>query len=306
MPRSIVRSTAAARLVLLVGLAVGLAACDTTSNVGGASAGGGETAPAATGALAEAAGLSDEQAASIREVLEGYRQQDPEPGLLWHAAREVRDRLTDEQAARLREAVGERRQARRSGRAPQAERPRPKRRRAWRTNARAGVADRLDLSEEQKEELRRVRAPYGEELRALRQKHRAGTFGPEDAERLREVRNEVRAAMRAVLTDDQQDRLDEMRAARAERREAVRAARAEALGLTDEQKAAVEAAFEEAVEGLRGGGPAVRPHGLRGAMRRQAREILTAEQRDVVLIHRLLVHRVSKERRAADGGPVGR
>jgi Spy/CpxP family protein refolding chaperone len=306
MIRAIVSSTTLGRLpvglAIVFALAVGLAACDATSTAEAPPDEALRPGAAAADGLAEAAGLDGEQAASLQDVLDGYRERDPAPGLLWHAARDVRDRLTDEQAARLLESVEDRRQARRNGPGLWADRTLDRRQRMRRGAPWGSIAERLDLTEAQKDALKSVRASVRGDLRALRQTHRAGTFGPDDAERLRKIREEIRSAMKAVLTDAQQARLEEMRAEREQRRQEVRTARAEALDLSDAQAAA----FEEVLEDLRDGEPPVGLRARRPALRAVAGEVLTAEQREVVAIHRLLAHRVLKLKRAPGDGPAGR
>jgi Spy/CpxP family protein refolding chaperone len=153
----------------------------------------------------------------------------------------------------------------------------------------------LDLTEAQKAELRSIRAEYRDELKALREKCRSDSFDETDAELWRTLRSEMRDAVREVLTEEQREQMEALRDERMARRDSVREARREALGLTDEQIAQ----FEE----LRSDNTAIGlhcdssphgpgPRGMRG--NGAAASILTQEQREIVMVHRVLRHGAMK------------
>ena len=98
------------------------------------------------------------------------------------------------------------------------------------------VAERLNLSELQREQLRDIYQhqfealkPQREQLFKLREKRRAGTFSDEDAAQAKALRQQIRDSMlntrtevQGVLTPEQRVQIDEFRNARKARREEMR------------------------------------------------------------------------------------
>ena len=98
------------------------------------------------------------------------------------------------------------------------------------------VAERLNLSESQREQLRDIHQhqfgalkPQREELFNLREKRRAGTFTDEDAAQAKVLRQQIRNSMQntrtqvlGVLTAEQRAQIEEFRNARKARREEMR------------------------------------------------------------------------------------
>jgi Spy/CpxP family protein refolding chaperone len=275
----------------VLGIAMVLGGCDSTSPADEADDTPTVEAAAlsdAVSALSTAAALSDDETRALRKRLAQY-DGDRTPGVLWTVAADVHQQLTDDQIEALRARVQERRAERRED-GP----------RGPRGHFRRGLHHRLedlDLSDAQKEELRALRAEYRDEMQAFREACREGTLSEADAEAWRALRAEMRAAFRDVLTDEQRRQIDARREEFEDRREQIRDARAEALDLTDEQRAqfdSLRAEFD---------GPGARLLGrCNGGERgeRPVASILTEEQMEIVMIHRVLRHSATtgpKERR---------
>lgn len=268
-------------LVAVLGVAVLLGGCDSTSPAEEADSDTPTVEDAAlsdaVSTLSEAASLSDDETSALRKRLAHY-DGDHSPGMLWTVAADVHQQLTDDQIEALTARMQERR----------AERREDGPRRGPRGHVRRGLHHRLgdlDLSDAQKEELRALRAEYRDEMRSFREGCRDGTLSEADAEAWRALRTEMREAFRDVLTDEQRQQLDARRDELEDRREQIRDARAEALNLTDEQRAQFDSLRTEF------DGPGARflrrcDGGERGE--RPVASILTEEQREIVMIHRVL------------------
>lgn len=251
----------------------------------------------ATKAATEA-GLTEEQSASIRSILEGA---EPAPGVLWTVAgaihRELGTEATRSYAAALQPDVP--RRAMRRG-----ERGGPRGERGFQGSGPRGepLIDQLGLSAEQEEQIRDIRSSYRTRMRDLRSGR--GRPSPETRDEMRALRDEMRTEIHSVLTDEQRTELESLRAermaARAERRSERQAARNEALGLTDEQAQQMAA--------LRGEARAARQSGERPPrqeMRDAAAEILTEDQQAVVALHRSLMMHVRAELKDDQGSRRG-
>jgi hypothetical protein len=97
----------------------------------------------------------------------------------------------------------------------------------------------------------------------------------------------MRTAFRDVLTDEQRRQIDARRDEFQDRREQVRDARAAALGLAGEQRARLDdlrAQFDGA------GTRYLRRCNRENRDERPIASILTEEQREIVMIHRVLRH----------------
>lgn len=113
--------------------------------------------------------------------------------------------------------------------------------RRMRRHPRMRMAEKLNLSESQKQQLRELHQQrfeavktQREELMKLREKRRAGTFTEEDAARAKTLRSEIREAMKGarndihgILTPEQRSQMEALRKERRERREEKRERRRE-------------------------------------------------------------------------------
>lgn len=237
--------------------------------------------------------LSPETADQLRRAVAQHEQQAGAPGFLWHVAADVQASLTPEQKEELLAAA-----APVPGYAPSARAPRGRRGHA---GARLLGWWVPDLTEGQRAELRGIHASYADSTRALRQ--------------------ERRAAIAEVLTDEQEaalaDRMQERRMLRRDRRSDVREVAHEVLDLTDEQQAALEAlrkAHREEAQALRmqvREGTLARDDVadqlvvLREEGQAARAEILTPEQLETVELHRVLARQALRAMRAHPPGPRG-
>lgn len=103
------------------------------------------------------------------------------------------------------------------------------------------MAEKLNLTGSQKQQLRELHQQrfesvktQREELMKLREKRQAGTFTEEDADRAKTLRSEIREAMKGtrndaqnILTPEQRSQLEVLRKERRERREENRERRRE-------------------------------------------------------------------------------
>jgi Spy/CpxP family protein refolding chaperone len=276
----------------VLGVAMVLGGCDSTSPADEAD----DTPTVEAAALSDAvtslstaASLSDDQANALRERLATY-DGERTPGLLWAVAADAHQQLTDDQMAALRARIQERRADRRENGPRRG--PRGPFRKALRHRLQA-----LDLTDVQREELRAFRAEYRDEMQSFREACREGTLSEADAEAWRALRTEMREAFRDVLTDEQRQQLDARRDELEDRREQIRDARAEALDLTDEQRARFDSLRAE----FGGSGDRLlRRCNRENRGERPGASILTEEQKEIVMIHRVLRHGVMtghKERR---------
>ncbi len=80
---------------------------------------------------------------------------------------------------------------------------------------RGEVADAMNLTDEQKEQVKTVRAQYEGQFKAIRDQVKAGTLTKEQAkEKAQALMAEVKAAMAPYLTPEQLQQLEEMKARR--------------------------------------------------------------------------------------------
>ena len=264
--------------------------------------------------LAERLSLSAEQSAALDAV--AARQDASDPASMWSAAAEVRQVLTAEQLAELREA-GARRGDRSARRGDGARGDGDGRRRgAARSdgpgrNGSDGRRERGgrrgdDLTDAQRQAVRTIRDDARTRRQSLVDALRAGQIADQDfADQTEALREETARRLADALPDDA--RRDD----RGDRREAAQAARDQALGLSADQKARLLALRLDAVrqaperpdlrpyldadgrldrEAYREATQAQREARREGAQtrRQQAEAVLTAEQRDLVAVHRAL------------------
>ena len=254
--------------------------------------------------IATALDLGADQRAALAAIADRYA--DADRPALWRAAADAEGVLTDAQVEALRAQIQDRREARpeRGG-----DRARPGRRPA--RDHQGGRPVRL--TETQREAVREVREAYRPRFEALRASFRDGTLSAEAfaAER-RALRDGLGNDVRAVLPTEAVARLD----ARQARRDAEREAREQALGLTAEQRDALQALRldrlrDAADRPARDGRPTAgerqalreRTRERRRAARAEADAILTTDQRDVLTLHRALAPRSPRRRGGAGRTP---
>ena len=273
--------------VLLLSVGLLLSGCDTTSNAvedDAAPSVESEAMSDAVTSVSKTAALSDEQTQTLQALVDNYKDMERQPGQLWFLAADVHAELTSEQIQKIKTQLQERRDSvREDGNRPGRDGPKEHVRKRVR-HALKG----LDLTEAQKDELRSIRAEYRDELMTLRGARRDGSFDEADAERWRTLRSEMREAVREVLTEEQREQMEARREERNARRDSVREARREALGLTDEQIAQFEELRSERTGERRGPRRGPRHRGTPGDS--PVASILTQEQREIVMIHRVLRH----------------
>ncbi|GIV61968.1 MAG: hypothetical protein KatS3mg044_0834 [Rhodothermaceae bacterium] len=305
-------------LVTALLLAFVLVGCDTTQTVTD------DEPVQATTATPEAAlqadlQLTDEQVQTIRQVLAGQPAEVREPGALWTVAARLHATLTETQRARLQEWMARARDE--ASDAPDARRPGRRGQRGPGMKPERGARPEHgfrgpnlpSLTDEQREALEALHTSFREKMEALREQLAAGTLTREAFDEQREaLREQHREDVAAILTDEQRAALEEARQDRLERfrehREEALAARAEALGLTEAQQAALEALAEQHRQEHEALRAAVRDgtldreafherlQALRAAHRDQMAEILTEEQQEIVALHHLLARRMMRPR----------
>ncbi len=311
-------------VLVLAGMAVvGLVACggeDTpTELVGGSVVNEALLADAELGSaideLTRDIGLSDDQRAAIQDLVAHGQDRAGEPGAAWYAAAELQGILTSDQIAELdsrlastRDRVGMERGERSGMRERSGEHSRDgaHSREGARSFGRMsgdghGFAG-LELTEEQRTQIRAVLESHQAELDALREEFRGSDLSREEMRsRAESVHEAIRAEIEPLLTQEQRGQLQEREAgveerreaagehreAALERREAQHAAMVDALGLTDEQIAVLDALREGRPGGSARGGDEARSE-IRDAHRAVLAEVLTEEQQEIVTLHRAL------------------
>ena len=252
--------------------------------------------------LAASLDLTEAQAEAIAALAAGYAGEAREPGSAWYAAAELQTILDSEQIATIASTRAEaglrkharghpERSARSHGQGPRgmagADRSGPE---GARGDAR--WLGRLDLTEEQRARARAAFESRAAEFGALREQVRGGELTREQArERASDLREEVRAEIEGMLTLEQRSRLEERRVEAERKREqhrlraeAAHEAMIEALELTDDQVAALEALRGERMAPGRGS-----PRTGFGAAHRAAMgSILTNSQLEVITLHRAI------------------
>lgn len=302
---------------LIVVMLMAVAACDATQNEAPEAEAQDAELLAVTEALAADLNLTADQARDLRSAFAG--QDAANPGRLWAVAARMNERLTDEQKARLLglvERLDSQRAARTTDRAA-GDHPR--------------MRDRLRgledvLTDAQKESLAALRTEMRSHVESLRQQKEAGSLS-EDAfrEQMKVLMAGLRTQIEALLTDEQKAALEQKKAERGEemkaRRAAANEARAEALGLTEEQRTALKEAAEALHETLKALHEQ-RQNGDREALRAAVKEarddfratteqVLTEDQKTIVALHKALAFRMFRARHdragaQGDAGPARR
>jgi Spy/CpxP family protein refolding chaperone len=296
------------RCAIAAGLVVALAglagACNSspTETDPSSTAGAIEADWSILGDFTEGLGLTDDQIAALRDVLEEYRGQGRQRGTLWSAAADLQGILSSEQvdaiAARQAE-LGAEMKARREGMRGQMGKESGRHGRFGGRGeglGRGGIyGDGLDLSDEQIAQMRQIRTSFAPQLDGIRDGVRSGSATRDEARaRSDEIREAMHDALSGILTEEQLVVLEESRAEAEARREEMRSQwegrrqagqdeMVEALGLTVDQLAAIEALKE------RSGGEG-RPSPEEAEARREEHhrallDILDDDQEEIWILH---------------------
>jgi Spy/CpxP family protein refolding chaperone len=305
-------------VLVLAGMAVvGLVACGgedaPTEPVGGSVVNEALLADAELGSaideLTQDIGLSDDQRAPIQELVANGRDRAGEPGAAWYAAAELQGILTSEQIAELdsrmantRDRIGMKHGERSEMRARDGGHARDGAGSFGRMSGGAHGYAGLELTEEQRTQIRAVLESHQAELDALREELRSGDLSREEMRsRAESVHEAIRAKIEPLLTQEQRDQLQEResrfeehrvasgehRETALERREAQHAAMVDALELTDAQIEVLDALGAGRSGGSARAGDESRSE-IHEAHRAAMAEVLTEEQQEIVTLHRAL------------------
>ena len=333
---------ATARIAVLAFMLTFLAACDSSSAVGGIDASNAsldDTVALISLDLGFSAEESAALSASFAKFSDGDDASMKEPGFLWRVAAELQTTLTDEQKARLFErlerAGNQRRQGGPNGGMMQQRRQGPGgpggpgMGMGEPQGPRANAIEQLGLSDEQKEAIAAIREAYKPQIEAVLAQRETLTRA-EIKEQLDALHETIKAEIEGVLTDEQKAQLEELKAEaelrRAEREAAQEAVREEAklvmievLGLTEAQVAAwdeLHASMEserEAIRELIESGATREDVQAQADAQREAHQaalasILDDTQYEITLIHQALAMRHQKGQGGpgAQGGQGGR
>ncbi len=249
--------------ILLLGVA--LAACDSQSPVENEADTTEQAVAELTSELSQDLSLSGSQQQALQGAVDRNRHRMHEPGFLWTLAAELQATLSDEQKQRLFDLA-----AQRADGGPGMGRPggpghggpgglgpgnRPGHGGPGHGDAERAPCFTLDdvLTDAQQAAIEEIRERYRAQIEPLLEARRNETITPEEFRaQMEALRAAMQAEIDALLTDEQKADIEARReACRAEgeaereaRREAERAAMIEALGLTGEQVAALDALHE--------------------------------------------------------------
>lgn len=310
----LVASMLAVALLLVVGTACDTLQASDDANAEASVSDDAITLDALIASTASTLGLSSPQSDQMGEVARRFRGQSPEPGALWTAAAEMHTTLTPDQIgsleARLRtmaERIANRRgNGPRNG--PGFGRGTPGNGPGMGGRGPYGSGGGLDLTDEQREELRAIQSAYREEYEDLIAEYEAGDVSEtEAAHAYIDLADALREAAHAVFTDEQRTQIEERREERSERRAAMQAARNEALNLSDVQADGFTAMRHLEKGTRRGLGFA----GTFDAWLTAREALLTDVQTEITIVHAALVaehmRRMMQHRRGRGpgGGPGG-
>ena len=167
-----------------------------------------------------------------------------EPGFLWKVAAEMSDQLTDEEKAVLFEKMDEKDIPLFGGSKGKKSK-----------SGKKGKSQSRDLfnmlTDDQKDLYKAMMAAYKEKFKSLRDQVKDGSLSKEDAKvQMKSLKDALRAEVDALLTDDQKAQLEQNKADRNAKRQAYRdsskAVMVDALGMTEDQVSAYDAANQEA------------------------------------------------------------
>ncbi len=301
-----------------------------------------ETAAVTTGVstLTDELQLTGNQAERVNEII--AKRGEDEPGTLWYLAADLQETLSDEQKAVMFEKIEAAREARMENRTADrdgtkgAQRQRGLRGNRFGKGNGEGFGNIEGLTDEQKESLKVFREAQREKMEALRAQRKADELDEEAFKAaLQAMREEAETELATILTAEQ---LEAMQAARAEReekmktrrgdaegqkglrgerREASSAARIEALGLTEAQLEQIETLRAEQKEAGAALMATLKESGDREAAREKVAafkkemaaamdDILTADQQEIVTIHRALAFSAAKKRTGEESGRRGK
>lgn len=316
--------------LLALGLTLAVAACDTTGSSADTSSQDTADVNALAGQTASNLNLSDDLAEKLKASFAAYEGERSEAGFLWRVSDDLQAKLTDSEFAELQTALEQRPEAREGRRGKRGFR-RGGRRGGPQQNARHGgergahleaLAEEIDLTDEQQEQLKAIHQDTRAAMQELRQARRDGSMTPNELrEQAMTIREQTKADVQAVLTPEQQAELEARREAkkaeRQARREESQAIMAEVLELTAEQQDALDALRDEAKAERK----AVREQIQSGNVDREAlrtqredtrdtyqsalADILTEDQYETVVIHHALAKRLLKARHAHRAGRFG-
>lgn len=301
-----------------------LAACDTAADAGSEIAPASEELNLVVDGIAADLSLSPEAEGDVRASFARHENRAHQPGFLWLVADEMQDRLSDEQKDRLYQAMTT--HARLFGAFPFGPiRPH----RHLLPHAVNSVIEQIpNLTAEQSDAIGVLREDARVAYEDLRQQHRDGALtNDEYREAVSALRDELKADILALLTDEQaaafedaieavKARIEELRARWQEHREASVEVMVDVLDLTDAQIEDLQTLRSDLRDDatalltdfyfheidrdeLRDGFVAL--HEVRVE---ELERVLTPEQFELVLIHRALVLRVVGTRARLMGPPV--
>ena len=251
-------------------------------------------------------GLSGTSANILRSALSrhgnGGRWND-DPGFLWKLAAELHEKLSDEEKAKIFARMQRMKEHDKNGKDGR------------RNEARGHDKDKDDagafrailslLTDEQKSTFDEIMTDFRTQMAAIHESAKAGAMTKEEAgEAIKSLHESLKKAIDNLLTDEQKAELEQIKEEREAKKkefaEAVKAAKIEALGLTDEQLAALEEARADtktAIEALKAkvdsgemtrkeAGEAMKE--IWKAQKEKSAEILTKAQIEVMKIHSYL------------------
>ena len=265
--------------------------------------------------------LSDKSARNLRSALGRHGrggERDREPGFLWKLAAELQQTLTEEEKNNIFTKLEEVKEKGKD-RGKDADKDRGKK---------DGGALRVIysvLTDDQKPQFDAIMEEFRSGMDAIFASIKAGEMTREEAKaEIESMEETMKSAIDALLTDDQKAQLEQMRADRnAEKKaymESVRQAKIEALGLTDDQITAIEAARAETKAAMEALKAQVESEDQTKEEAREAAKaifeanktamdaIFTATQIEIIKIHKYLEMRWrhNKERGGKDGEKDGR
>jgi hypothetical protein len=265
--------------------------------------------------------LSDKSARNLRSALGRHGrggERDREPGFLWKLAAELQQTLTEEEKNNIFTKLEEVKEKGKD-RGKDADKDRGKK---------DGGALRVIysvLTDDQKPQFDAIMEEFRSGMDAIFASIKAGEMTREEAKaEIESMEETMKSAIDALLTDDQKAQLEQMRADRnAEKKaymESVRQAKIDALGLTDDQITAIEAARAETKAAMEALKAQVESEDQTKEEAREAAKaifeanktamdaIFTATQIEIIKIHKYLEMRWrhNKERGGKEGEKDGR
>jgi len=265
--------------------------------------------------------LSDKSARNLRSALGRHGrggERDREPGFLWKLAAELQQTLTEEEKNNIFTKLEEVKEKGKD-RGKDADKDRGKK---------DGGALRVIysvLTDDQKPQFDAIMEEFRSGMDAIFASIKAGEMTREEAKaEIESMEETMKSAIDALLTDDQKAQLEQMRADRNAEKKAymvsVRQAKIDALGLTDDQITAIEAARAETKAAMEALKAQVESEDQTKEEAREAAKaifeanktamdaIFTATQIEIIKIHKYLEMRWrhNKERGGKEGEKDGR